>query len=129
MSISSEDIAEEIRTSLPGTEEIIVQYVSGYLLDLDDAAEDEDVLSVARDILESAVPSRKNQDAQLGKVMKALGQMLAEPLSKREDRNRAGKGTGLVRLDKVMHMSKTGVMSNTIAFTEGVDLESVNKGK
>ena len=35
--VSSEDIAEEIRGSLPGTEEIIVQYLSGYLLDLDDA--------------------------------------------------------------------------------------------
>jgi hypothetical protein len=26
-------------------------------------------------------------------------------------------------------MSKAGAMSNTIAFSEGVDLESINKGK
>ncbi|PCH33088.1 hypothetical protein WOLCODRAFT_92925 [Wolfiporia cocos MD-104 SS10] len=131
MSVSPEDVAEEIRNALPGTEEIVVQYVSGYLLDLDDAAEDEDVLQVTRSILESAVPSssRKGQDVQLNKVMAALGRMLAEPLSKREERNRAGKSNGLVRLDKVMEMGKAGVMSNTIAFTEGVDLESINKTK
>ncbi|KZT68794.1 hypothetical protein DAEQUDRAFT_738491 [Daedalea quercina L-15889] len=131
MNVSPEDIAEEIRTALPGTEEIVVQYVSGYLLDLDDAAEDEDVLKVTRNILESAVPSssRKNQDAQLEKVISALARMLAEPLSNREEKKRAGQGTRLVRLDKVMDMSKAGVMSSTIAFTEGVDLESINKGK
>ncbi|TFY62388.1 hypothetical protein EVJ58_g3888 [Rhodofomes roseus] len=110
MNVSPEDIAEEIRAALPGMEEIVVQYVSGYLLDLDDAAEDEDVL-------------------QLAKVMSALGRMLAEPLSKREEKKQSGQGTRLVRLDKVMDMSKAGVMSNTLAFTEGVDLESINKGK
>ena len=35
MDVSEEDIAEEIRSQLPGTEEIIVQYISGYLLDLE----------------------------------------------------------------------------------------------
>ncbi|KAH9921341.1 P-loop containing nucleoside triphosphate hydrolase protein [Fomitopsis serialis] len=131
MDVSPEDIAEEIRIALPGTEEIVVQYVSGYLLDLDDAAEDEDVLQVTRNILESAAPSssRKGQDVQLEKVMSALGRMLAEPLSKREEKKSVGQGTRLVRLDKVMDMSKVGVMSSTIQFTEGVDLESINKGK
>ncbi|EPS98082.1 hypothetical protein FOMPIDRAFT_1037646 [Fomitopsis schrenkii] len=131
MDVSEDDIAEEIRAGLPGTEEIVVQYVSGYLLALDDAAEDEDVLQVTRNILESAAPSssRKGQDVQLGKIMSALGRMLAEPLSKREEKKQAGQGTRLIRLDKVMDMSKAGVMSNTIAFTEGVDLESINKGK
>ena len=57
MSASEDDIAEAIREELPGTEEIIVQYLSGYLLDLEDAAEDEDVLQVTRTILESAAPS------------------------------------------------------------------------
>jgi hypothetical protein len=33
-----------------------------------------------------------------------------------------------LKLDKVMDMSK-GAMSNTIALSEGVDLESINKGK
>ncbi|OCH88972.1 hypothetical protein OBBRIDRAFT_757229 [Obba rivulosa] len=127
---SPEDIADEIRTSLPGTEEIVVQYLSGYLLDLDDAAEDEDVLQITRKILASAVPSSSRQalSPQVDKVMRRLENMLEEPLSKRADKNRAESNTGLVRLDKVMDMSKTS-MSNTIAFTEGVDLESINKGK
>ena len=49
-------------------------------------------------------------------------------MTRREERNRAGKGMGLVRLDKVMDLSKANNMSNTIAFGEGVDLESINKG-
>lgn len=130
MSASAEDIAEAIREELPGTEEIIVQYLSGYLLDLDDAAEDEDVLQVTRTILESATPSssRSSRDEQLDKLMKRLGQMLEEPLHRRAERNRAGKANGLVRLDKVVDLSKAAI-SSTIAFGEGVDLESINKGK
>jgi ATP-binding cassette, subfamily F, member 3 len=130
MSSSAEDIAEAIREELPGTEEIIVQYLSGYLLDLDDAAEDEDVLQVTRTILESATPSssRSSQDVQLDKLLNKLGKMLEKPLNRRAEKNRAGKANGLVRLDKVVDLSK-GAMSNTIAFGEGVDLESINKGK
>ena len=128
--VSSEDIAEEIRGALPGTEEIVVQYLAGYLLDLDDAAEDEDVLQVTRDILESAVGSSSSQEKRgtLDKLVNRLAELLQEPLTRREEKNRAGKGTGLVRLDKVMDLSKNN-MSSTIAFTEGVDLESINKGK
>lgn len=130
MSVFEADIAEEIREGLPGTDEIIVQYLSGYLMDLYDAAEDEDVLQVTRTILESAAPSssRSNGSSQLDKLMEKLGKMLEEPLRKREVKNLAGKSNGLVRLDKVMDLSKT-AMSNTIAFGEGVDLESINKGK
>lgn len=131
MNCSEEDIAEVIRDELPGTEEIIVQYLSGYLLELDDAAEDEDVLQVTRTILESATPSTSSssQDVQLEKLMQKLGDMLEEPLRIREEKNVAGKSNGLVRLDKVMDMSKAAVMSSTIALGEGVDLESINKGK
>jgi hypothetical protein len=39
------------RNFLPGTEEILVQYLSGYLVD--EASEDEDILQVARYMLES----------------------------------------------------------------------------
>ncbi|OBZ80100.1 putative ABC transporter ATP-binding protein C29A3.09c [Grifola frondosa] len=92
MSISPEDIAEEIRTTLPGTEEIIVQYLSGYLLDLDDAAEDEDVLQVTRTILDSAIGSSS-------------------------------------RKAKSPQLDQEGKQDCTIAFSEGVDLESINKGK
>ena len=129
--ISSEDIAEEIRSALPGTEEIIVQYLSGYLLDLDDAAEDEDVLQVTRDILDSAIGSSSShaQRAGLEKLVTRLAEVLKEHLTRRDEKNRAGKGSGLVRLDKVMDLSKANNMSSTIAFTEGVDLESINKGK
>ncbi len=130
MNVSVEDLAEEIRDNLPGTEEIVVQYLSGYLCDLDDAAEDEDVLQVTRMILDSAVPlaSRDTKHVQLDKVITKLGEMLEGPLKKRAEKNRAGNTNTLVRLDKVMDMSKT-AMSNTIAFGEGVDLESINKGK
>ncbi len=129
--VSSDDISEEIRNSLPGTEEIIVQYLAGYLLDLDDAAEDEDVLQVTRDILDSAIGSSSSQQKRgdLEKLVNHLAELLQEPLTRRDEKNRAGRGTGLVRLDKVMDLSKTNVMSSTIAFAEGVDLESINKGK
>lgn len=129
MSASEDDIAEAIREELPGTEEIIVQYLSGYLLDLEDAAEDEDVLQVTRTILESATPSssKSSRDVQIEKLMRRLEEMLEEPLT-RAEKNKAGKVNGLVRLDKVVDMSKT-ALSSTIAFGEGVDLESINKGK
>ncbi|KAH9005731.1 P-loop containing nucleoside triphosphate hydrolase protein [Lactarius hatsudake] len=102
--MSSYDIAEKIRESLPGTEEILVQYLSGYLVD--DASDDEDILQVARYILESIAMDKPDY---------------AEKASR--------SGPKLQRLDKVLDMSKTGAMSNTIAFSEGVDLESINKGK
>lgn len=130
MMVTTEDIADEIRTSLPGMEEIVVQYLAGYLLDLDDAAEDEDVLQITRKILASAVPSSSRQalSPHVDKVMEKLEKMLEEPLSKKAEKTQAGNNSGLVRLDKVMDMSKT-TMSSTIAFSEGVDLESINKGK
>lgn len=131
MGVSSEDIAEDIRDALPGTEEIVIQYLSGYLLDLDDAADDEDVLQVTRDILDSAIGSSSShaKKGDLDRLVQRLADLLKEPLTRREEKNRAGNGPSLIRLDKVMDLSKTNVMSNTIAFTEGVDLESINKGK
>ncbi|KAJ7293925.1 P-loop containing nucleoside triphosphate hydrolase protein [Mycena rebaudengoi] len=118
--MSSEDIAEEIRESFPGTEEVIVQYLSGYLVD--DAGEEEDVLQVAREMLESLAGDR---DDVLEKLMLRLGDLLEDQLNERL-KNRAGPK--LHKLDKVMDMSKA-QMSNTIALSEGVDLESINKGK
>ncbi|KAJ7674451.1 P-loop containing nucleoside triphosphate hydrolase protein [Mycena rosella] len=118
--MSSEDIAEEIRESFPGTEEVIVQYLSGYLVD--DAGEEEDVLQVAREILESVAGDR---DVVLEKLMLRLGDLLADQLNERI-KNMAGPK--LHKLDKIMDMSKA-QMSNTIALSEGVDLESINKGK
>ncbi|KAF7310427.1 Protein gcn20 [Mycena chlorophos] len=116
---SSEDIAEEIRQTFPG-EEVIVQYLAGYLVD--DAGEEEDVLQVARQILESLAGGRADV---LEKLMLRLAEMLEPTL---RERLKNSSGPKLHKLDKVMDMSKT-TMSTTIAFTEGVDLESINKGK
>ncbi|KAK0245498.1 P-loop containing nucleoside triphosphate hydrolase protein [Armillaria nabsnona] len=118
--MSSEDIAEEIREVFPDTEEVIVQYLSGYLVD--DAGEEEDVLQVARTILESLSGGENDK---LEKLMDRLGDLLEDQLNARL-KNRSGPK--LQKLDKVMDMSKA-QMSNTIAFSEGVDLESINKGK
>jgi ATP-binding cassette subfamily F protein 3 len=119
--MSSYDIAEKIRESLPGTEEILVQYLAGYLLD--DASEDEDILQVARYMLGSVAADKPDV---LEQLMSALSTLLQDQLIRRE---KARSGPKLQRLDKVLDMSKTGAMSNTIAFSEGVDLESINKGK
>ncbi|KAH9067030.1 P-loop containing nucleoside triphosphate hydrolase protein [Lactarius deliciosus] len=119
--MSSYDIAEKIRESLPGTEEILVQYLSGYLVD--DASDDEDILQVARYILESIAVDKPDV---LEQLMASLTTLLQDQLVRRES---SRSGPKLQRLDKVLDMSKTGAMSNTIAFSEGVDLESINKGK
>ncbi|KAI9436514.1 P-loop containing nucleoside triphosphate hydrolase protein [Lactarius psammicola] len=119
--MSSYDIAEKIRESLPGTEEILVQYLSGYLVD--DASDDEDILQVARYILESLAIDKPDV---LEQLMASLTTLLQDQLIRREN---SRSGPKLQRLDKVLDMSKTGSMSNTIAFSEGVDLESINKGK
>ncbi|KAF4623235.1 hypothetical protein D9613_002001 [Agrocybe pediades] len=118
--MSSEDIAEEIRTSFPGTEEVIVQYLAGYLVD--DAGEEEDVLHVAQEILKSVAG---NRDDVLEKLMLRLGDLLEEQLNARLKNKSRPK---LQKLDKVMDMSKSH-LSTTIALGEGVDLESINKGK
>ncbi|KJA29324.1 hypothetical protein HYPSUDRAFT_32729 [Hypholoma sublateritium FD-334 SS-4] len=118
--MSSEDIAEEIRASFPGTEEIIVQYLSGYLVD--DAGEEEDVLYVAHEILKSVAAGR---DDILDELMRRLGTLLEDQLNTRLKNKSRPK---LQKLDKVMDMSKSH-LSSTIALSEGVDLESINKGK
>ncbi|CAK5264977.1 unnamed protein product [Mycena citricolor] len=118
--MSSADIAEEIRESFPGTEEVIVQYLAGYLVD--DAGEEEDVLQVAHQILSSVAGGR---DDVLEKLMLRLASMLEGTLRERMERQ---AGPKLHKLEHVLDMSK-GTMSNTLAFTEGVDLESINKGK
>jgi ATP-binding cassette, subfamily F, member 3 len=120
--MSSYEIAEEIRSNLPETEEIVVQYLSGYLVD--DAGEDEDVLQVARMILESVAGNKVDT---LERLMVKIGDLLEDRLRARQQKMAAPK---LQKLDKVVDMSKTGAMSNTIGLAgESVDLESINKGK
>jgi ATP-binding cassette subfamily F protein 3 len=121
MSVDAIDIAEEIRNALSGIEEIIVQYLAGYLVD--DAVEDEDTFHVARSILESAV-AEGHEEAVDG-LLTRLSDMLQEHIKARSRL----KGPAIRKLVNVMNMSKAGAMSNTIAFSEGVDLESINKSK
>ncbi|KAF5337376.1 hypothetical protein D9611_003389 [Ephemerocybe angulata] len=118
--MSAYDIAEEIRKALPGTEEIIVQYLSGYLVD--DAGEDEDVLGIAQEILQSVAGGQKKR---VQGLMVKLNELLEPQLATRQKKKAQPK---LQKLDKVMDMGRTQV-SNTLMFSEGVDLESINKGK
>ncbi|KAH8120718.1 P-loop containing nucleoside triphosphate hydrolase protein [Phellopilus nigrolimitatus] len=116
--MSAADVAREIRSNLPGTEEIVVDYLSGYLVD--EAGEDEDVLAITRNMLSSFAETRP---AALEELLGRLSTVLEVRLKAK------GVVAGLRRLDKALEMGKTGSISNTIAFTEGVDLESVNKAK
>jgi hypothetical protein len=77
---------------------------------------------VAGTILESVTKGREE-------VAVALVKRLEEILHDFFDARQRSPGTQLVKLDKVLEMSKTGALSNTIAFTGGVDLESINKSK
>ncbi|KAH6917162.1 ATP-dependent transporter [Coprinopsis sp. MPI-PUGE-AT-0042] len=119
--MSELDIAEEIRATFPGTEEIVVQYLSGYLVD--DAGEDEDILQIGRYILESIAGDEQRQ--QLEDLMRKLESLLDDQLKARQKSRTQPK---LQKLDKVMDMSKT-ALSKTLVMNEAVDLESVNKGK
>ena len=119
--MSAADVAREIRTTLPGTEEIIVDYLSGYLVD--DAGEDEDVLQVTHDMLESFA---ENHPGVLEELMSKLGKILEARLNA----SAKTRGPKLMKLDKVMEMGKAGSISNTLALSGGaVDLESINKAK
>ncbi|KAL4069252.1 P-loop containing nucleoside triphosphate hydrolase protein [Scleroderma citrinum] len=119
--MSAQEIAREIRSVFPDTEEPIVQYLSGYLVD--DAGEDEDVLQVANDILSSL---GMNHPGDVQRLMARLRDLLSEHLAARAKNSNRPK---LMKLDKVVDMSKAGSLSNTIALSEGVDLESINKTK
>ena len=121
--VTPEDIAEEIRATFPGTEEIVIQYLAGYLLD--DAGEDEDILQIARLILESAASS--NNTEALEALMTKLADMLEDLLTARS--SQTSRRTGLTKLDRAMEIGKTAAMSSTIAMSQGVDLESINKSK
>lgn len=119
--MSSTAIADEIHKTLPGIDEVIVEYLSGYLVD--DASEEDDVLQVARDMLGSAATGDCTQA--LERLMSNLTARLKDLL---DTRKKAQGGSQLLKLDKVVDMSQH-AMSNTLAFSEGVDLESINKAK
>ncbi|QRV91315.1 ABC transporter [Ceratobasidium sp. AG-Ba] len=114
------DIADEIRELVPKTEEILVEYLAGYI---EDADEDEDIVSVTRSFLES--PAEGGGEAGLEKLLTKIERYLEE---KRIADGKTRQPT-LTRLDKVVDMSQAPAMSSTIAMAEGVDLSSINKGK
>lgn len=116
--MTSVEVAREIRTSLPKTEDIIVDYLSGYLVD--DASEEEDVLQITRNMLESFAFDKPSA---LDELLVKLGKLLEARL------NAKGKATGPRKLEKTLQMGKTSAMSNTLALAGGVDLESINKSK
>ncbi|KIJ59802.1 hypothetical protein HYDPIDRAFT_43754 [Hydnomerulius pinastri MD-312] len=112
--MSSLEIAEEIRSAFPGTEELIVQYLSGYLVD--DAGEEEDVLQVPNNILDSLGMDRPDV---VQKLMDRLRDLLSDQLAARARNSARPK---LMKLDKVVDLSTAGAMSNAIGLGEGVDL-------
>jgi ATP-binding cassette subfamily F protein 3 len=116
----AEDVAFAIRDAFsPGMiEEAVVQYIAGLF---DDPDEDE-VLEVTGAMLQSSVRGQK-------KVLEALMNRLRQMYQAEITGNIARQRPTLVKLDRLVDMSKTGSMSNTIALSEGVDLESINKGK
>ncbi|KAG8695941.1 hypothetical protein FRC09_008837, partial [Ceratobasidium sp. 395] len=114
------DIADEIRDLVPKTEEILVEYLAGYI---EDADEDEDIVSVTRSFLES--PAEGGHEASLEELLTKIERYLEE---KRIADGKA-RQPALTRLDKVVDMSQAPAMSSTIAMAEGVDLSSINKGK
>lgn len=120
--MSSVEIAEELRRSLPGTDEILIQYLSGYLVD--DAAEDEDVIEIAKTFLVSIAGKERQSTVDL--LLARIQEMLSDQLSAREHRRNQPK---LTKLDKVLDMSKTTMLSTLSLGEAGVDLESINKGK
>jgi ATP-binding cassette subfamily F protein 3 len=82
---------------------------------------------VARYMLESIAMVRWTSRTSLKSLWPpSLGTLLQDQLTRREN---VQSGPKLQRLDKVLDMNKASAMSNTIAFSKGADLESINKGK
>lgn len=120
----SDEVAFKIRDAFPpGTvDELVVQYLAGLNVDTDE--EPEDIVYVTKTMLESAVPQAHHAGA-LRQLIAELAKEVQDSAAKRVAHARPK----LQRLDNVIDMSKSGAMSNTIGFTEGVDLSSINKGK
>ena len=83
----------------------------------------EDVLQVANDLLSSLGRDRPDS---VQKLMARLRDLLSEQLAARSRNSTRPK---LMKLEKVVDLSKVGAISTTIGLGEGVDLESINKGK
>lgn len=114
------DVASDIRSALPQTDEIVVQYLHGLYEEPDE--DYEDIMTVTKGMLESFVTAEDKQAFR--DLMKHLGDVLSAQLDARRP---SASNNGLTKLDRVMEMNQQ--MSSTIAMAEGVDLSSINKGK
>jgi len=112
-------IAYEIRNAIPVADDVLVEYLAG-LIDEASTTED-DVLQVTRDILESPA---EDDPAALDNLIKRLAIIVTA-----KQQASAANGPRITKLDKILDMSKTGSLSSTIQFSDGVDLESINKSK
>ena len=73
-----------------------------------------------------SAPLGRDRPDDVQKLMVRLRDLLSKQL---EARARNSNRPKLMKLDKVVDLSKVGAISNTIGLGEGVDLESINKGK
>ena|ERR1700733_7372056 len=120
----SDEVAFKIRDAFPpGTvDEVVIRYLAGLNVDTDE--DPEDVVAVTKAMLESAVPQVQHSSAR----DQLVAELAADVRTNASKRIMNARPT-LQRLDNVIDMSKSGAMSNTIGFAEGVDLSSINKGK
>lgn len=116
------ELSSFIRTHLPNTDEIVTDYLAGYILD--PSTPPNDALPLARAFLDSFAPSRTAPE--LETVLAHLEEILTERAA-----SEASSSSGeMRRLDKVMSMRQGSAMSRTLALgAAGVDLESINKSK
>lgn len=119
-----DEVAFKIRDAFPpGTvDELVVQYLAGLNVDTDE--DPEDIVVVTKAILDSAVPHAQHSSAR-----NQLAAELAADVRATASKRVMNARPTLQRLDNVIDMSKSGALSNTIGFSEGVDLSSINKGK
>lgn len=114
------DYGDEVRSRLPDIDDTVLEYVDGYVNDEDNL--DEDIPAVVGELLESFA---RGKPGVLEELLKNLDIFLEQ---RYKDKPRNSSAPKLTRLDRVMEMSKSG-MSKTIALSEGVDLESIQKTK
>ncbi|KAL7418028.1 P-loop containing nucleoside triphosphate hydrolase protein [Mrakia frigida] len=117
------ELAEDIRTTLPYTDETVVSYIVGLL---EDEEEDEkEILEMTKGMLEGG-PQGDDNLADL----EALIGRLSEFLAASETRQKPRTTGSLKALDEVIDMKKSGMaMSATIGLNGQVDLEHSGKGQ
>lgn len=114
-------VADAIRETLPDTDELVVEYLAGYLTDSD--LEERDVLTkLALPMLASA-STRASQNKEL------LDQLVEKltPFLPKFDINNPSQSEP-AKLENAFSMRSADAMSKTVALEGSVDLESATKG-